>query len=1335
MAIQSATTELSTPRLRRYLRLATLLAAAWCAIAGGIVLVAAGGCLAMLGTDAAYMRANTAFGSLLLGVALCAGLRWRRVSATAGALAALLGFLTLVEYASGWNLRIDELIRQARTHLVAGWAPGRMAFTSAVCFLLLGSGFILSSINRGARTLQYLALPPAMIAIVVMTGCIYHVDGYGMASIVHMSPLAAFTFLLVAIVQLCAFPGNGVMKVVMGSGPGSWAARRILPAALLIPPLLGWLRFQGELRGYYGAASGRSLLASSNALVFAALIWFGARALNHSDERRSKSERGLRESEETFRALIESMPDAMIVTDGKGEIILLNCQAESLFGYARTELLGQPIEILIPSASRAQHLLYRTAFQSAPLPRNMYNRPGEIRGQRKDGAEFCAGVSLNSLQTPDGPRVVCTVRDSTVRELAEKALRASEASFRQLADAMPQIVWTAGADGNVDYNNQRWFDYTGLTVEQSRDWGWQLVLHPDDLPNCLERRNRSFATGEAYEVEYRFRRAADGAYRWHLGRAIPIRDAEGRILRWFGTCTDIDDFKVAEQGIRGAWHKIKTLNETLERSVQERTRQLRDSEELFRSLVEGVRDYAILMLDPQGCVTSWTDAAERLKGYSATEILGKDFGCFYSAEDQDRGHPQEVLRMAESNGRFEEEGWRVRKDGSSFWAEVLVTPMHDEQGNLRGFSKITRDVTERRENNERIRQSEEKFRALLESAPDAVFIADSGGVIVLVNAQAERLFGFSRQEMCGQPVEMLLPYASRGAHAHRCEAFRRSGSVRRMGVGLELSGLRKGGEEFPVEVTLSPIQTEHGYWVAAAVRDIGERKLAERQLVIARQRAEEANHAKSAFLAAMSHEIRTPMNAILGMSELLSESDLNDEQRQYVQIFRRAGNSLLNLINDILDFSKIEAGRLDLERTEFHLRDLVEQVVELIAPIAQSKQIALVSRFNPGLSHQYTGDPTRLRQVLLNMLGNALKFTETGEVALTVEPSQDGPGRIEFSVSDTGIGIPEDQLEAIFQDFRQGDSSTTRKYGGSGLGLAISRGIVERMGGTLSVVSEVGKGSTFRCAVPLAPVSENGTEQAVEIPDFHGQRFALIDGTPASRLILRKTLRGWGLNTEDLSPAGCEDELGALNCAIIDGSSGSGYETAMRIRTTCPKLPIVILSHGDRPGDEVRCREAGFWTCTAQPPSRAKLFQTISNALCERPGSLAIGRGNLPGLRILVAEDAPDNRLLLQLYLASSPHELTFVEHGGEAVDYVSTNQYDVILMDLQMPVMDGLTATRIIRNLERERGSCAIPILALSANARPQDIESSLEAGCTAHLAKPISKGRLLAALDEINR
>jgi len=779
------------------------------------------------------------------------------------------------------------------------------------------------------------------------------------------------------------------------------------------------------------------------------------------------------------------------------------------------------------------------------------------------------------------------------------------------------------------------------------------------------------------------------------------------------------------------------------------------NERSLLALIEGVKDYAIVMMDPQGRVASWTACAERIKGYRAGEILGKSFACFYTPEDLERGHPGEVLRIAAEVGHFEEDGWRVRKDGSRFWASVMITALRDDAGRIVGFSKMTRDITERRRDDEKLRESEEKFRAVLESAPDAMLIVDDKGEIVLLNAQAEHLFGYRREELTGQPVEILIPAESRVGHSNHRSWYFQKPCPRQMASGMVLKCLRKDGGEFPAEVSLSPIKTAQTSWVAAAVRDITERRIAELQLIAERERAEEANRTKSEFLAAMSHEIRTPMNAILGMSDLLWESDLNPEQREFVEIFRRAGANLLRLIDNILDLSKIEAGHFELERQQFNLEDVLDQVIELMGGRARKKGVALLTRIAPGVCTDLIGDPGRLRQILLNLVGNAIKFTDTGEIIVTVRSrGSGGPGRLSFAVSDTGIGIPEDKLAVIFEDFVQADSSVTRKYGGTGLGLGISRRIVKLMGGSLTATSTPGKGSTFQFTAMFETVAPAGRLTRKEVEDFHGRRVLVVDDNCTNRLILRETLASWGLESHEVGTAA--EALTGLASAksgrrpyslvILDHRlpDMDGMTAAAAMREIEHALPLVMLS--STAGCDPRPRAlAGISGYAVKPVKRSDLLRLICAALGgnkpTEPSAATSGAALDPWaesgrrLRILIAEDSPDNRILVQAYLKGGPYILTFAEDGQAALDEFCQRPFDLVLMDIQMPVMDGLSAARAIRELERTRGSPATPIIALTAHAGQKDIQMSTEAGCDSHLSKPISKPKLVAAIEEYGR
>jgi PAS domain S-box-containing protein len=1139
------------------------------------------GLMALVGS--APMRPTIALGILLCGAALWFD-KADLVREICAGMAGLIGVGTLVEGFVG--------------------APSRTTIMPALGLVLLGGALFLSRRRLGFAVGQYLVIIAGVLSL-------FHVIGY-LNDITSVMPIqTSLTFLVLCGGALLSRPNWGLMSTISSPAPGGVMARQLLPAALLIPVAIGWLRWHGQLREFWNTAFGMALHTSANVVVFAFLIWRSAQILNRLDIERAGAERNMRQ-------LADSMPHMVwtINTQGQSDYYNQRCYDYNGMTFEQTRNGGW-ISTIHPD-DRQQIIDQRARAFVDCEPYTM-----EYRLRRASDGMYRWHLARGVPAFDSEGRLLrwigtCTDIDSI--KLTEAALRSSEASFQQLADSMPQIVWTATPDGTGDYYNQRWYDYTGLSFEQIGNGGWQPALHPEDLQTCIDRWTHSASTGEPYEAELRFKRASDGVYRWHLARAVPIHNAEGAVVRWFGTSTDIEDYKQAQAA-------IQSLNENLEDKVLERTAELRESEERFRSFVERVKDYAILMLDPHGRIVTWNAGAERIKGYTASEIIGRNSSCFYSPEDIESGHPEEELRMAAEKGQCEEEGWRVRRDGSRFFAQVLITAVHDEAGRLRGFSTVTRDITERR------------------------------------NAQ--------------------------------------------------------------------------------------------QQLVAERQRAEEANRAKSEFLATMSHEIRTPMNAILGMADMLWESKLDSDQRRYVEVFRRAGSNLLVLINDILDLSKIEAGHLELEQVEFDLEEMVDQAIELTAVKAHAKGIVLLCRLSPGVATALVGDPTRLRQILINLLGNAIKFTDSGEVVLTVQNGESGhSGEIEFAVSDTGIGIPPEKLETIFDDFSQADASTTRKYGGTGLGLGISRRLVESMGGRLTAESCLGKGSTFRFTSRFEPSPPNTHKARIEpLEDFHGKRVLIVDDNATNCLILQETLHAWGLESDAFALphealavlAGSMAGDQPYSLVLIDSRMPEmdGFKTSAEIRRISAELPVVMLTSDARLGDAARRREAGLSGYGVKPVKRTDLLRLVCEAMELRNAPELQSSGSMnqkeqkstTPVRILVAEDSPDNRLLLQAYMKGSSHRLTFAEDGKAAVDQFGAADFDLILMDMQMPVMDGLTATRAIRAMERARGVTSIPIIALTANARGQDVEISREAGCTAHLSKPISKQKLLSVIEEYRR
>ncbi|MCA1811730.1 MAG: response regulator, partial [Halobacteriales archaeon] len=634
-----------------------------------------------------------------------------------------------------------------------------------------------------------------------------------------------------------------------------------------------------------------------------------------------------------------------------------------------------------------------------------------------------------------------------------------------------------------------------------------------------------------------------------------------------------------------------------------------------------------------------------------------------------------------------------------------------------------------------LREEEDRWRLLTDTVSEPIATVDAAGRIVVANRAMERLFERNRSELMGMAMEDLVP----PAHRAPLRGLLRPGA----GPSVQMAALRRDGREFPVEVSVAAWRGPGGGdSFTLVLHDATRRQMVEQALRGARQAAEAAAQAKADFLANMSHEIRTPMNAVIGMTQLLAGTPLTPEQADYARTIQASGEHLMTILNDILDFSKIEAGKVELELAPVGLRRCVDECLGIVAPRAADKHIEVGTLFADGVPDAVVTDPGRLRQVLLNLLSNALKFTAAGEVVVHVGARELGGGRheVHFAVADTGIGIPADRFDRLFRSFSQVDSSTTRTYGGTGLGLAISKRLVELMGGRIWAESTPGKGSTFHFTISgeVATLPPRRTHGDVALT---GKRALVVDDSATNRRILTAQLRRWGLEVEEAS--GGADALARLaarpfDLALVDRRMPDmdGLELCRRVRERWPPqaLPLLLLSSiGAKPegsGDG----GLGIAAFLTKPARQSSLFDAVVGAIAGTPAAAtpppqpaALPPGTHAGLRVLLAEDNVVNQKVALKMLERLGVAADVAGNGEEAVAAVQARPYDVVLMDVQMPKMDGLEAAQRIRALAPPHRPF---LVAMTAHAMPGDRERCLAAGMDDYISKPVRLEALQEAL-----
>jgi len=771
---------------------------------------------------------------------------------------------------------------------------------------------------------------------------------------------------------------------------------------------------------------------------------------------------------------------------------------------------------------------------------------------------------------------------------------------------------------------------------------------------------------------------------------------------------------------------------------------------------------AIAVVDNKSRILRVNNEFTRVFGYRADEAIGKSIDELLAPREL-RYEAADATDKVAKGERVSFETLRQRKDGKLINVSVLGAPVKVAGEQIAVYA-VYRDITERKRAEDEIEYQRNFLKSLIEYSPLGIVTVDKENRIIACNRAFENIFQYRESEILGRDLDELVAGKELIEEAR---GLTKKAIVYGESAKLVTKRRRKDGTYVDVEVFSVPVKSggnvigQFGIYHDISEEKEMERKLEETNKKLKKaikkanemaQMAQLASKAKSEFLASMSHEIRTPMNAIIGMADLLSDTNLTEEQRDYTEIIKISADTLLGLINDILDLSKIEAGQLELDVSEFNLRELVETTSVTLAQRAHKKGIELLCRVRPEVPNYIRGDPMRLRQILTNLIGNAIKFTEEGEILVNVSVDSMANNEVilHFSVSDTGIGIPKEKQSEIFESFRQVDSSTTRKYGGTGLGLAISKRLVEKMGGKIWVESELGKGSDFHFTIRSTVVEKPEGET---IPQgIKNLRVLVVDDNSTNCLILEEILSSWGF-----LPSIARDGASALKLIELSKQRGSlyqlilmdkklpdidGYEIAARIKENREyrDVPIILLSSSVEKGDKNRAKEVGISKTLIKPVRRSKLYDVIIRTLVGGKRVKEFVKNHIESslkgkpLRILLAEDNIINQKLFVRLLEKQGWSVEVANNGKEAVDMVFKNGFDLILMDIQMPEMDGFEATKIIREKEKETGR-HIPIVALTAHAFLEDKKMCLEAGMDAYTTKPIKIKALFRIIEGIFR